>query len=223
VENLYIIGSVRTIYAMKDLPLSGSLDSAWNNIRGGENCTFGITGSYAYSQVSTGTVFGSEPLKGIIARCLCMFDTSALPNNAVVHSAIFGTCMGASDNMDVPSDYTAVSVDYSGLLTDVTVSNFISFGAPISVDTLWNPINTVTFGQFIIDESWLGNINTFGNTVIGLRECTYDIGSAVPTHTEIDGMPWQEWHSTTQIAPDLYIQYTVPDTRRGQVIFFNDL
>lgn len=125
----------------------------------------------------------------ILRRSIFLFDTSTLPDTCAISSVIFSVYGTAKVNAlslanlalnvysSAPASNTAlVAGDYDGLGSTAYCDT------PITYDNY----STTGYNDFTLNATGIAAISKTGITKFGLREVTYDVGGATPTHPESD-------------------------------------
>lgn len=176
----------------------------WATIRAGAGTTADDLGVSLFCQYSTGTA----PNWGSFYRTFTLFDTSSLPDNAVIDSAIQSFYTVTDGNFAVslrivtttPASNTAiVAADYSQ--TDTVAQATDRTTASMAINQ---------YNDWTLNATGLGNISKTGITKFGLR-VVGDADNVEPTPGDGQTSNMRE-HQTAEDTnkPKLVVTYTVP-------------
>jgi len=120
----------------------------------------------------------------MLYRGVYLFDTSSIPNNARIISAILSIYGVRKEN---PGSIANIKVNvYSAApASNVALADgdFDSLGAtPLSdTDIAYDDWSLTGYNDFILNAAGRAAISKTGITKLGIREVTYDVGGAIPT------------------------------------------
>ena len=192
--------------------LSGCSQTTWNT---GHNATSG-TASYTTAAntnwVGTGCASSSTVN---ISRGFLVFDTSALPDNAVITSAsVYVYVTGKTDSKNDANGFVSIVQGLQASTASLTTTDYAKAGSAIT-----NPIEgsnrldistipTTSFGRWDLNTAGLGWVSKTGVTKLALRE-GHDIVNAWPSYTANQGDYISVYLSEqTGTSQDPYIEVT---------------
>jgi hypothetical protein len=149
-----------------------------------------------------------------IVRSIYLFDTSALPDNAIISSATFSVYGG--DKVDQGSWSPTMNI-YSvnpSSNTSLTATDYATFGTTTYCDAAitYANMNAAGYNNFTLNSTGLSNISKTGITKIGLREATYDVANSAPTYVASKQFYFRGYYSEQGAGyqPKLVVTYTTP-------------
>jgi len=118
-----------------------------------------------------------------MSRAIFMFDTSMIPDGAVILSAslhLWGD--GISSTLSVDHDINVFDVGTTSSDSTLAASDYSTLGATaLSTAILWSSFDPAAYNDFAFNLAGLGNINTTGVTKLGLRNSNFDAENVEPT------------------------------------------
>jgi len=147
-----------------------------------------------------------------IIRLFTPFDTSSLPNNAVVSSAIYSVYVYSKTNdANDGTDYLSVIQTSQATPASLAIADFDQAGSTKgATDVDLTGITTGQYLDFSLNATGIGWINLTGNTLLGLREGhdlnNFDIGTGDNTG---NGIRLQNSNGT---PPKLVVTFTATNT-----------
>jgi len=160
--------------------------------------------------LSSWTVGGVTYYNYIIMRGFLFFDTSALPDNAIISSATL-KLYGQYDQTPVDFNLTIVNGQPNRptdplQLSDFNINNYSGNGGTLGTFG-WN---TAGYNTINLSSEGLGWINKTGTTKLGLLS-SRDISSTPPTYYE-DVSFYSRNYAGGVFAPTLHVEYIAPPT-----------
>lgn len=148
-----------------------------------------------------------------LERSIFLFDTSALPDDASIVSAVFSVYGYTKVNEGSWAD-VKLNVYSSAPASNVALvgGDFDSLGATKLCDTdvTYTNFDATGYNDFILNATGLALISKIGITKLGLREVTYDVGGSTPTWGSGDRLILNGYFadkSGSQYHPKLVITY----------------
>jgi len=179
-------------------------DSSWANVRGA------TTGD----SVSTTNVAGNSrsnvgPTEWYIDRGFMSFDTSALPDDAIISAVTLQASITVIDGDNDGDDYVVIVESTQASATTLTTADFNNAGATAGSDTydLTGGTGSVTFTFNATGRGW---VNVAGNTLLAIRE-----GHDMLNHQIADA--GQDYGTLTSIS--LTVTYTSVIQCGGSFLF----
>jgi len=125
-----------------------------------------------------------------LSRCIFLFDTSALPDGAIISAAtlyLYGISGGKKDDLGISPTYNIYAPLPASNIA-IVAGDFDSFSSVPLCDT---PITYANWKEgivqgdaensFVLNAAGLALISKTGITYLGIREATYDVGGATPS------------------------------------------
>ena len=185
-----------------DASVYASNGSSWATARNALTGTV-RTGNYVQSTLSGATRF--------IERTFLTIDTSGLPDDAVISSAVLYVYITSVSNANSPS-YRL----YDSTHTDTIIAgDYDLMGTTEQSGTYLTTPTASAFTSFTLNAAGLASINKTGYTKFAIREAAYDLGNVQPGGTNFI----QIADSNTANDPYLEVTYTVPSTNSGFLMF----
>lgn len=181
----------------------------------GNNKADGADGGMVYIGFTTQTT--DSAAWRLNTRSIFLFDTSALPDDAIISSAVlsfYGESksdgLSATPNINVysanpASDVALVGADYSTCGSTPFCDTPVTYAG-------WS---TSGYNDFTLNATGIAAISKTGLTKLSLRNAAYDVGATPPasgvtnTSSVISGYTTEET-SVSNAKPKLVITYTVP-------------
>ena len=188
----------------------------WGNIRD-------LSGSAAYDAENTSApivlVYSDDETNKWrqIIRSLFLFDTSSLPDDAIITGATL-SIYGTADTIDkagwLPNINIYASIPASNIA--LVAADYVQIGSTPLCDT---PItyanwNTVGYNDFILNAAGLAAISKTGVTKFSARNANYDVGNSAPAwaNAQYSGLYGYFSEKGEGYRPKLVITYTIPAT-----------
>lgn len=157
--------------------------AVWNTSRGSAtglgNDTNATTTVSVYYWVDPDPDFGG--CDAGINRAILLFDTSSLPDNAYISSAVFSVYVSGKSNGDNDGDdYIRLVTSDPGSNTAIASGDYDSLGTTaLASDIDIGAISTSTYMNMSLNSTGLAEISTTSVTKLGLRE-GHDVINSVP-------------------------------------------
>ena len=177
------------------------------------------------SEVNSYIIIGSgaSPNWNDLRRAIFLFDTSALPDNAVIESAvlsIYGS--GKADDAAISPEYKifgSTPASNTALVNaDFTQTQNTPFCDTAITYAGWSAAG---YNAFTLNAAGLAAISKTGVSKFSLRESKYDAGSTTPTHPGSAKQTYIYFNTADGTnKPKLDITYSLPSG--GTPIFFDN-
>lgn len=152
----------------------------------------------------------TEPNYRAIVRSAYLFDTSALPDNAVISDAVYSN-YGELKGHAVWSPTVNVFASTPASNTDLVIGDYDQFGVTgFSTSQAISTLSITGYNDWTLNASGLAAISKTGITKLALREAAYDAPNSAPGGT---GNVYYAGYYSEQGAgfkPKLVVTYTVP-------------
>ena len=186
---------------------SGIVDAAWATVRVAAGAAAIDSADGLFVQFNS---FTSANTWRHIFRAILLFDTSSIPDDAIITSAtlsIYGSVKTDTGSYaptinvyaSLPASSTAlIGSDYSTLGT-TALATAIAYAS-------WS---TTGYNDFTLNAAGIAAINLSGITKLGLREATYDAPNNAPTWVSGTGAKMEGWSAEkgTTFRPKLTVTY----------------
>lgn len=211
-----------TVYPDPDVE-STSVDGWINKIDGtwatAHDATSGDTASPSGAQIATRVAY--DAINYTIWRGAMLFDTSAIPDDATIDSAILSIWVVTKYTQNNDSVQRLVTTTPASN-TDIVLADYDQFGTVAQANDI--AIADTTTGQyndFTLNATGKGNISKTGISKFGIREVTYDISNVAPASGGSDGIDYYSADQTeTANDPKLVINYTEATSFRPHLMTY---
>ncbi len=160
----------------------------------------------------TSDTTGQDNLWTYLIRGIALFDTSFLPDDAIIESAVLSLYGAAKmDGLSVAPSTNIYSANPASN-TDLESSDFVNVGTIAFCDEPITYAAWVTNGynDFILNAEGLAAISKTGVTKIGIRNANYDAAGVAPAwkRNSSSGVEWYQADKGSGYEPKLVIEYS---------------
>ena len=181
-----------------DGSIFASSGSAWDTARNATTGTLRV-GNFVQSTLSGSTRF--------IERTFLTFNTSSIPDNALISSATLEVYVVSVSNANAPSYRLYDSTHAS----TIVAGDYDNVGTTEQSATYLTAPTTSAYATFTLNASGRASINLTGDTKFAIREAVYDLGNVQPGGSNVLETSDSSVSGTSQ-DPKLTVTYTVGET-----------
>lgn len=220
------IGAEATYYPDAD-PETSSVDGrvqrsaseTWAVIRVGAG-----TDVYPSAALYNGSLISAAPttnLFDVLTRSIMLFDTSGLPDNAIISAAtlsVYG--LMKTDALNISPDINVYSSNPASN-TDLIAADFTTLGSTAFATAItYANWSLVGYNDFTLNTSGIAAISKINVSKFGLRNANYDVsGDTVPWVVDAEAYTLGYFaEQGTVYKPKLVVTYTVPSRSWGFII-----
>jgi len=223
---LFLVPSIVLAETMQFTPISDGVTSrdlasasqeSWSTIRAGAGNTSNAVATTAGVSAIASTTLDNYRLLG---RSLLFWDTTAIPDNAVISSVqveLFGATKTNASATNTPRVAIVTST-----ATSVNNSAYSSLGQSSLAGINYADWSTSAYNTFNLSADGLASVNKAGNTTFGFKEQNYDMSSSSPfwaSGSTLWNMTWFTDNTTTS-PPLLTVTYDVPPDLTTSTSFY---
>lgn len=185
----------------------------------GNGTTAYTTNVYAYVLIEESAV-EAHPLNGI-QRAWAVFDTSPLPDNCNIESAVLSLYgAGTQDVLGIGATFAANV--YSGTLSTAPPTNIVvadynklkSSTTPLCDTAITKNNWAAAYNAFTLNAAGIQHIKVDGATQFSIRESAYDVADSAPPWKAGGGSTYMRWYTADQggvTEPKLVITYSTSE------------
>jgi hypothetical protein len=189
-------------------------NSTWSAIRDGSGEAADDSEAYLKLEIYAGT---SSGYWSCLWRTAILFDTSSLPDGAVISAATLSVYGGIKNDAPGWAPTTNVYSSNPASNTQLAASDYNTFGATAFCDSAiaYASFNTGGYNDFALNAAGITAISKTGVTKLGLRFASYDVANAAPTWVNSGDsyvFPWSA-DKGTGYKPKLVVTYTTGEVK----------
>jgi hypothetical protein len=154
-------------------------------------------------------------------RAILLFDTSGLPDDAVISSAVLSVRgSGKQDQLSLGNDFRIVPVTSDPASTSsLAFGDHDSYGSvSLAQSIAYGDLNTSGYNNYTLYTAGINAINKSGLTKFGLREHYNDVSTATPSWSNSNASTFSFYtrdYGDDAYSPKLVVTYSVPKELSG--------